>query len=178
MTGPVDALLELVAGGAGVPEDDAEPVTLLEHALQCAAILARRRPADLELQAAGLLHDVGHTLVPGDPAGHGDHAAAHLRPLLGDRVADLVALHVPAKRWLVAADPGYGRRLSGRSVETLGAQGGAMAPGEAAAFAAHPHHGDAVVLRRADEAAKVAGRAAGDPGRWRPVLEAVAGRRR
>ncbi|MFJ5969549.1 hypothetical protein [Streptomyces sp. NPDC093060] len=32
---------------------------------------------------AGLVHDIGHRLVPGDEAGHGSHAATAVEGLLG-----------------------------------------------------------------------------------------------
>lgn len=167
--------LELLLAGADVPEENEGPdaVTQLEHGLQCAAVLAWQRPDDVELQVAGLLHDVGHTLVPGDVDGHGEHAAAYLRPRFGERVAELVRLHVPAKRWLVTVDPSYTAQLSAGSVATLAVQGATMTAAEQAAFDASPHFDDAVTLRRADEGAKVGGLDVGTVDRWAPVLEAV-----
>ncbi|MEU3029772.1 HD domain-containing protein [Streptomyces incarnatus] len=105
----VDALLGLLAGCAGVwdtPDRSGDPVDLLDHGLQVAALLAVSRPDDEEAQAAGLVHDIGHHLVPGGEAGHGGHAATAVEGLLGPRVARLVALHIPAKRYLAATDPG------------------------------------------------------------------------
>jgi predicted HD phosphohydrolase len=168
---PLDVLLE----GAATPEENEglDSVTLLEHGLQCAALLAWQRPDDVELQVAGLLHDIGHTLVPGDVDGHGRHAAAYLEPILGSRVADLVALHVPAKRWLVTTDPAYTAQLSAGSLATLALQGATMTPAECAAFEASPWFDDAVVLRRADEGAKVGGLDVGALDRWRPVVESL-----
>jgi predicted HD phosphohydrolase len=150
-------------------------IQAIEHGLQCAAVLADERPDDLELQVAGLLHDVGHVLVPGDDSGHGEHGASYLRPLLGDRVAELVALHVPAKRWLVTVDRTYGDGLSAVSQRTLVAQGGVMTAAERAVFEAHPCFAHAVTLRRADEAAKVPGKDAGTLDDWLPQLRRVVG---
>ncbi|MBA2497972.1 MAG: HD domain-containing protein [Acidimicrobiia bacterium] len=172
----VDDLLAVLRLGAA--RADEGPYTNLEHALQCAELLSHVAPEDLELQAAGLLHDVGHDLVPGDDAGHGRHGATFVRPVLGDRVADLIELHVPAKRWLVTVDPAYRARLSSVSVRTLAAQGSELDAGGRAAFEAHPHHRDAVVLRRADEGAKVEGLRVGGLEQWVPVLEAVSAARR
>lgn len=168
-------LLDVLLAGAGTPEENEGPdsLSLLEHGLQCAAVLAWQRPDDLELQAAGLLHDIGHTLVPGDVDGHGRHAAAAVAPVLGERVAALVALHVPAKRWLVTVDPTYAAQLSAGSVATLVAQGSAMSAVEQAEFEASPWFEDAVALRRADEAAKVIGLDVGGLDRWVPVLGAL-----
>lgn len=152
----------------------ADNVSAVEHGLQCATVLARDRPDDVELQVAGLLHDVGHLVVPGDDASHGDHGADYVQPLFGDRVADLIALHVPAKRWLVTVEANYGDGLSATSLRTLAAQGGALTPEEQAACEAHPSFADAVTLRRADEAAKVAGAQVGALDKWVPRLHRLA----
>ncbi|MEU6574913.1 hypothetical protein [Streptomyces sp. NPDC046805] len=61
-----------------------------EHALRTAALLRRGRPADKELQLAGLVHAIGQLLHSGDEAGQADRAADAVRPLLGERVAGLV----------------------------------------------------------------------------------------
>ncbi|MER7190695.1 hypothetical protein [Streptomyces flaveolus] len=60
------------------------------HALRTAALLRRRRPADKELQVAGLVSVVGPLLWPGGPAGR---TADAVRPLLGPRVARLLHGH-------------------------------------------------------------------------------------
>jgi predicted HD phosphohydrolase len=174
VTGPassVDELLDVLALGAGSGED--QGVTHLQHALQCADKLAALRPDDLELQAAGLLHDIGHVLEPDDRRGHGGRARRHVEPLLGPRVGALVELHVTAKRWLVTVEPDYRHGLSRGSARSLILQGDALTAGDRAAFEAHPHHADAVLLRRADETAKVPGLAASSLERWRPVLDAL-----
>jgi predicted HD phosphohydrolase len=157
------------------PDRGGDPVDLHDHALQTAALLRRRRPADKELQVAGLVHDLGHLLLPGDDAGHAERAANAVRPLLGERVARLVQLHVPAKRYLAAVEPG--RALSARSEESLRAQGGAMDADEASAFAHDPLAEDAVALRQADDEGKCVGVDAGVMEDWRPVLESVASAR-
>jgi predicted HD phosphohydrolase len=168
--------------GAPAPSDVGDLVELLEraepklreHSLQTAGLLATERPDDLELQAAGLLHDIAHVVAPEDEAGHGDMGGAMVAPVLGTRVADLVRLHVPAKRYLVTVDPSYRNLLAPDSVATLVTQGDAMSEDERRAFEAEPQAADALVLRRADEGGKVAGRDAGDLGRWRGPLDAVA----
>ena len=63
-------------------------------------------------------------------------------------------LHVDAKRYLCAVEPGYFARLSEASVYTLAVQGGPMTPEQVAHFEAVPYARDAVRLRRWDEAAK------------------------
>ncbi|KPI18483.1 hypothetical protein OK074_7966 [Actinobacteria bacterium OK074] len=66
---------------------------LHEHALQTAALLRRGRPADKELQVAGLVHGIGRLLPPGGEPGHAERAADAVRSLLGERVAALIRLH-------------------------------------------------------------------------------------
>lgn len=142
-----------------------------EHGLQCAYELSMSRPDDVELQIAGLLHDVAHRLADSDEASHGAVAAAAIRPMLGDRIAALVELHVPAKRYLVATDASYSDLLAGDSTRTLELQGGAMTATEIAAFETVPYAIDAVILRRADDRAKTPGRIVPNLDHWREVVE-------
>jgi predicted HD phosphohydrolase len=165
----LDELVDLLVAMADVPSEG-PGCSELDHGLQCAFELTAMAPDDVELQVAGLVHDVGHAF--GDDASHGVAGASVVRPVLGDRVAALVEGHVPAKRWLVAVEPGYG--VSAVSAATLVAQGGAMSAGERAAFEAVPGWADAVVLRRADDRAKVPGRVVPGLAAWVPVLRAVA----
>jgi predicted HD phosphohydrolase len=153
-------------------------VGILDHGLQCAAVLRSERPDDLELQVAGLVHDLGHVAVPNDADGHGRHGRVLFGELLGERVAALVELHVPAKRYLVTVEAEYGDTLSPGSVRTLAEQGGPMTPDEVADFTSRRHHLDAIVLRRADEAAKVPGRRVPGLDEWVPRIEALVAVRR
>ncbi|TWV46128.1 metal-dependent phosphohydrolase [Streptomyces misionensis] len=174
----VDALMDLPAGCAGArdtPDGPGDPVDLLDHGLQAAALLAASHPDDEEARAAGLVHGLGHHLVPGGEAGHGAHAAAAVEGLLGPRVARPVALHIPAERRPAAPDPHLASFPE--SARTLGRQGGPMTPAEAAAFAAGPDCAAAVALGRADDAGEAAGRRVPAPETWRPVLERVAAAR-
>lgn len=66
-----------------------------QPALRTAALLRRSRPADKELQVAGLVHDIGRLLCPGDETRRTEHAAEAVRQLLGERVHRLVGRHAP-----------------------------------------------------------------------------------
>lgn len=168
----LDALEAFLARMVHTPSDEAEGLSEMDHGLQCAAVLKAECPDDLTLQVAGLLHDVGHTFS--HIRDHGEAGGLALRHLMGDRIADLVALHVPAKRYLVTTDPTYRARLSPRSIETLALQGGDMSPAEVAAYEAHPQGADAVRLRRADEQAKVIGLEVPGLEAWREALKRTA----
>ncbi|MGN6722546.1 MAG: HD domain-containing protein [Marmoricola sp.] len=171
----VDDLMDLLADCHDVwdtPDRSGDPVDILDHGLQVAALLADSYPDDLELQVAGLVHDIGHYLVPADEAGHADHAADAVMALLGSRVAGLVRAHIPAKRYLAATDPSL--ELSPESLRTLGCQGGPMTPAEVAAFEADPDFAAAVALRRADDAGKVIGLQVAPLESWQSAVVSVA----
>ena len=158
---------------ASLPSVEGEGFTEIDHGLQTAAILARTHPDDEALQIAGLLHDLAHPWDgPGQPR-HAPMGADAVRPLLGDRVAELISAHVPAKRYLVATEPEYVARLSADSVMTLAAQGGPMDPSEVADFERDPDHRAMVALRRADEEAKIPGAVVPTLDHWLPMLDRV-----
>jgi phosphonate degradation associated HDIG domain protein len=141
-----------------------EPVTVLEHSLQ-AAWFVQRKGAEDSLIAAALLHDLGHLMhSQGEDAAHRgldtqheELAAAALGEHLPASVLDPIRLHVAAKRYLCFAEPRYLAALSPASQESLALQGGPMNANEAEAFLALPHAQAALMLRRADDAAKVSG---------------------
>ena len=184
----VDDIVDLLASSAHLPVGpvgDGFSLTQLDHALQTGALLRRECPDDPELAAAGLVHDIGHLIGGVGDEAHPRAGADAVRAALGERVAGLVALHVEAKRYLMATEPGY--ELAPDSVASLAAQGGAMSPAEAAAFEALPLAPAAVRLRRADEGGKRAARAARrqggeaglevqDLGSWVPMLRGLSER--
>ncbi len=159
----VDEVFELLAEGGGEAYCG-EPVTQLEHALQ-AAWFVQRKGGGNALVAAALLHDLGHLLhhAGEDVADHGvdtQHEELGAQALAGHlpaAVLDPIHLHVAAKRYLCFANSRYLAQLSPASVQSLALQGGPMKPEEAEAFLALPHAREAVVLRHADDAAKVEG---------------------
>lgn len=172
----IDDLVALLEGPAADDRYD-EVVTQREHALQCAR-LAEETGADDELIAAALLHDVGH-LSQGQSSLTTDlrHEAAGARLLagvFGPRVATVVGLHVIAKRYLCAVEPGYRAGLSAASEHSLLLQGGPLTAEEVAAFEIRPHHCDAIELRRWDDQAKVPGAQTPPVDHYAPVLRRVA----
>lgn len=136
-------------------------INQLQHALQSGA-LAEQRGEDDEGVVAALLHDIGHMVhdLGENPAGAGVddlHEALGARWLarwFGDGVVRRVALHVAAKRYLCATDPGYLEKLSDDSVRSLALQGGPMTEAQARAFEREPGWEAAVRLRFIDELAK------------------------
>jgi predicted HD phosphohydrolase len=169
----VDEIVIVLASGSARPLGPEQSVTQLDHALQTAATLERDAPDDDELVVAGLVHDLGQLLPGASDESHALVGAATVRATLGERVAGIVALHVEAKRYLVATDDNYQERLAGDSVVSLGRQGGMLTPAEVAAFLARPWAGDAVTLRRADDGAKVEDLAVGGLDQWVPLLRHV-----
>jgi phosphonate degradation associated HDIG domain protein len=176
----VNALHELFAlyGSPAALRMYDEDVTELDHALQAAA-LARADGAPDHLVAAALLHDVGHLVSDDNVTLDDDLAedfhhervgARYLARWFGPDVTAPVALHVAAKRYLCAIEDGYLADLSPSSVRSLHLQGGPMTDAEIEVFERLPHHGPAVLVRRWDDRAKVAGLAAGDLTAHRSLL--------
>jgi len=174
----------IIAGlfaGEGAADYLGEPVTQAEHMLQAAA-LAERDRAPAALVAAALLHDVGHftgaisghDLMRGTDNRHSDQGAAWLAQWFGPEVTEPVRLHVAAKRYLCATEPGYFELLSPASVYTLGVQGGPMHGDELAEFQASPYAADACRIRRWDDAAKEAGAPVPPFEHFAPVLRELA----
>jgi phosphonate degradation associated HDIG domain protein len=138
-----------------------EPVTQLQHALQCAQ-LAENEGASPALITAALLHDVGHLLeddfddapAHDEDRRHEELGDAFLSKWFGPDVTEPVRLHVAAKRYLCAVDPGYFDALSPMSRHSLMLQGGPMSADEVTEFEANPHYKDAVRLRRWDDRGK------------------------
>jgi predicted HD phosphohydrolase len=112
---------------------DGEGITQWQHAWQCGR-LAAKAGASPSLRLAAWLHDLGHlsTGLLGTPTlrglddRHEDVAARILRRLFSKAVSEPVALHVQAKRYLVATRPRYAQTLSPDSQRSLALQGGAM----------------------------------------------------
>jgi len=148
-----------------------EAVTQLEHALQCAE-LARKHNATNELITASLLHDIGHLLhdLPDDAS---DKGIDDMHELLGEKyltrhfkpgAVEPVKLHVAAKRYLCATEPGYLEKLSTPSKISLEFQGGVMNEEEVLLFEKNEFYKEAVILRRWDDLAK-------DPNLVSPSIE-------
>lgn len=141
-----------------------EGVTQLEHGLQ-AAMLAEDSGADSPNIVAALLHDVGHLLheLPDDAPDQGiddvhERLGYHwLTNHFGPEVTEPVRMHVDAKRYLCAVEPGYIETLSPPSLQSLMLQGGPFNADQIEEFEANPHFRRAVVVRRWDDLAKMVG---------------------
>ena len=140
-----------------------EQVNQIQHAMQCASLAQASGSTDA-MVAAAMLHDIGHmlhgdaatALDTGEDDRHESLGADWLARWFGDDVVQPVALHVQAKRYLCARDPGYLEGLSRVSTRTLHLQGGPMQPAEAEAFERLPHARNAIDLRRWDDLGKKA----------------------
>jgi gamma-butyrobetaine dioxygenase len=177
---PVPAIAALFAS-EGADDYLGESVSQAAHMLQAAA-LAERAGAAQPLIAAALLHDVGHfagavtghDLMRGTDNRHGERGAAWLGQWFGAEVTEPVRLHVDAKRYLCAVEPGYLDKLSPASVYTLGVQGGPMEADEQAVFEASPYAEDACQVRRWDDQAKDPEVTAPPLERFAPILRSLA----
>jgi phosphonate degradation associated HDIG domain protein len=156
--------LASIYSGRGAAAYFGEAVSTLDHSLQ-AAHFAQASNASDALVIASLLHDIGHLIEP--PADdiadwqaddrHEVSGSQWLASCFGPEVCEPVRLHVPAKRYLCATDPGFIGRLSSASIQTLKLQGGPMSEAEIVAFEAEPFGPEAVLLRRWDDQGKIAG---------------------
>ncbi len=141
-----------------------EDVTQNAHALQTAAF-AELDDATDALIAASLLHDIGHLVYLADQGHEADakklddlHEASGARALagiFGPDVTGPIALHVTAKRYLCAMDPGYLESLAPASVISLAIQGGPLDAAGCEAFSLHPAAEDAFRLRTYDDQGKI-----------------------
>lgn len=171
----IDGLLELLdAGRLAIDPHHAEGTDVLTHGLRCAAVLETTAPGDLELQVAGLVHDLGSILDPGDPTHHPGVGADAVGPLLGRRVAGLVAGHDEAARYLCTVDVHYRERLGPEARAHLHRLGGLMDPGERCAFLGRPDADALVALRRADDTARAPDGRVPGLDHWTLALYAVA----
>jgi phosphonate degradation associated HDIG domain protein len=156
--------IERLFGERGASLYGGEQVTQLEHALQ-AATLAETSGADAATITAALLHDIGHLLhdLPDDAPDEGvddvheQLAERWLSCHFGPAVTEPVRLHVDAKRYLCAAEPGYQESLSPPSVQSLMLQGGPLSSEDARLFEQNPLFESVVQVRRWDDLAKVPG---------------------
>jgi phosphonate degradation associated HDIG domain protein len=157
-----------------------ENATQLQHALQVAE-LARRNGCTPALIAASLLHDIGQLMddagnaaeTRGVDARHEISGAKFLEAYFPASVSEPVRLHVAAKRYLCAVEPAYPDNLSRASRLSLKYQGGPMMPEETRRFEAEPLHGDAVTLRRFDDAGKLPDWYPPDLASYRALLESL-----
>ena len=155
-----------------------EPVSALDHALQCAA-RARAARAAHEVVLAALLHDVGHLLSDAEEtpcSHHGLWAARFLRPFVPPRVAWLVQHHVLAKRYLCTVDRAYAESLSLGSTRSWIRQGGALDRETRQELEGQPWLADALAVRRWDDEAKEPGAIVPALSAYRDLLEACFGR--
>ncbi len=163
--------LSLLLLESGAHQYGREPVSQLEHALQCAS-WAEKNNVKKELITAALLHDLGHLLHEfGDESTilnvddkHEYRAIHHLKTLFPNALIEPIKMHVDAKRYLCFKDEAYYASLSPASKASLALQGGVFNEIQALEFLAKPYSQDAIALRIWDDLSKV-------PGALTPDLE-------
>lgn len=175
----IDSIVAMYATWGSEKYD--EEVTQLAHALQCAA-LAECDGASNELIAAALLHDIGHLFEIERNTGpdhrtdlrHEQIGAEFLQGFFPESVIAPIAMHVEAKRYLAANEPGYYEALSYGSQRSLEVQGGPFTASECAEFLTLQGSADAVSLRRWDDHGKVTDLEVRNFDSWIPLLQEVA----
>ncbi|KAL7935673.1 hypothetical protein V8C35DRAFT_333561 [Trichoderma chlorosporum] len=172
-----------------------EPISQLQHSLQCAAQAASTiPPVDEATQVAALLHDIGQfapakdlrKLTGGEARNLGGQSTGNSVGRVGHetlggqlllalgfphKVARLVESHVAAKRYLCAVDEEYSNKLSDASKKSLAYQGGPMSGDERDKFSSDKWCKEMCQLRKWDDEAKIEGLEVRDLESWRPVLE-------
>ena len=152
--------LLLMRGGE---EYAGEKVTQLQHMYQAGELARKKGYSDVMILAA-FLHDIGHIIeTESDENGmHGWGIKNHetkggdflLSLGCSSELAELVASHVEAKRYLTSKDRFYYESLSEASKKTLEYQGGLMDYHELIAFETDPLFNKKVQLRLLDDEAK------------------------
>lgn len=175
----IDSIVELYETWGHEHYD--EELSQMEHALQCASLASAAGASD-ELIVAALLHDIGHLFEISHHDGpdhrtdlrHEATGSAFLGHLFPETVTVPVAMHVEAKRYLAATEPGYLDALSHGSKRSLEVQGGAFTEDESAEFLSIDRSDDAVALRRWDDHGKVIDLEVAAFETWMPLLRRVA----
>jgi predicted HD phosphohydrolase len=174
-----------------------EPISQLEHGLQCAKF-AFDAGADDETVLAALFHDIGHFVVfcedgkkrlalekPVDKMGdmgvakHEVLGGRYLKALgFSDKTAALVEGHVLAKRYLVWKNQHYSQKLSPASKITLQYQGGPMTTEEAQLFEKSELFDTILKMRTWDDKAKIVGAKVPNLDHWVPLMFSQLNRQR
>ncbi len=155
-----------------------ESITQIEHGLQCAMLASQDSRLNTYdnfiyncVVVAALLHDIGHLIgledgememrIGGSESdslgivGHEGVGAAFLKNLgMPSLICELVAGHVPAKRYICTTRKGYYDGLSDASKQTMQLQGGLMNDEELRKFRNGVMPELKVYLREYDDAGK------------------------
>jgi putative nucleotidyltransferase with HDIG domain len=190
-----DYILSILEASANTPYIG-EPVSQLQHSLQCGQLAASANPpVDEATQVAALLHDIGQFAPAADlkavtaassienlggaataqSVGRVGHETLGAQYLLGlgfpEKVARLVESHVASKRYLCAVEPEYHDLLSDASKKSLRYQGGPMSAAEVDDFSSGPWRREMCQLRKWDDEAKVEDLEVPGAESWRGSLE-------
>ncbi|TAL61743.1 MAG: HD domain-containing protein [Legionella sp.] len=147
---------------AGQADYIGEPISQIEHSLQC-AYFAEKAGHSEEVILASLLHDIGHFFPNTEQYKMADLGTVHHEWIgaklaydlhFSPKVALLIGHHVDAKRYLAAKKSNYYTRLSLASQQTLSYQGGPMLQEELQTFEQLPLFKEILQVRINDEKSK------------------------
>ncbi len=157
----------------GRQQNYGELLSITKHSLE-AAFLAEQESLERPLVVACLFHDIGWLLATGASLeiDHDTLGANWLAKFFPKSIYQPVALHVQAKRYLVAKRSGYFESLTKASQASLNYQGGPMTPAQARLFEDEEFFTEAISLRLIDDKAKDPEMRVPELASWLPLVEA------
>jgi predicted HD phosphohydrolase len=182
MTSPHDLIACLQQDGEAWYEQ--EPITHIQHALQC-AWLADQADEDPALIVACLFHDIGLLIddphMGDDECPYVDHdliSVSVLRNFVSEDVLAPIRLHSTARRYLASHEEDYLSLASPSALREINMHGGPLCDSQAFVFRCMPGAEAALRLCRYDDHARSENRHTPDLSYFLPLCERMFARAR